>query len=71
MLGGCPRRKMPPRFEPCLLQCILGILERAQHAVGIGRELAAQGLDELAESRLIPSLCGVDETLFTFFERDR
>jgi hypothetical protein len=66
---GAERRIAPirgsslPGPQECLLECILRILERAEHPVGVNLELAAVALDELGERRLVAGRRGLDDVL--------
>jgi hypothetical protein len=71
--GGLPpiRRTAAPGAKERVLERVLGVLERAEHAVGVHLELTAVALDELRERSLVPGSRRADDLLFDCVGRRR
>ena len=52
-----------PGAEHRFLEGVLGVLDRSQHPVAVGVELAPVGLDDPLEGALVASACGFDQPL--------
>ena len=53
-----------PRTQEGVLESVLGVVERAEHAVAVGVELAAARLDEPAEGVLVTPAGSLEQTTF-------
>jgi hypothetical protein len=55
-----------PGLQRCLLDCVLGIVERTKHAVAEDENLARLRLDQPAKRILVTQGCSCDERTFQF-----